>query len=64
LTILSNETDYRHDGVDPLRYGPDIRAALAKCLAQGEATTAANGRLFITDHGRQVEEEWSFDSWC
>ena len=40
----------------PLRYGRDVRAALAKTLADGEAIMAADGRLFITERGRQAYE--------
>jgi hypothetical protein len=48
LAILGAGTNYRHDGVDPLRYDREIRAELAQALAEGEAVMA--GQWAIVHH--------------
>jgi len=63
LTVMKNAWECGEDGVDPTRYDEGVRCQFAKALEYGDAMMAANGRLHITEHGRETwEAEW-LDSW-
>jgi hypothetical protein len=61
LHILDNR--FNRDGVVPERYDESIRRNLAECPRQGLAAMLPDGRLVITDAGREaIDEEW-LENW-